>query len=586
MVTPSQDSFEESLVDVNEYDSKSNDEFESSLIDAEQYKEATSKEPSWGETIADYFVQAGRGALRFFTWPADVLKAVMLGEGLSDIDEVESAFEKAGKPFNRDEYVKSVFEQSRFVPTQDLLEKGIESVTGYSLEPKTKTGELIKRGTEVASFTPGGVVKKAASAATGLGTSEVLKQLGVSKGAAESVGDLGIVPFAAAKEGIKKFGQKTSELASTADKYGLPFLKFMAQEKDPLLKGKLFESAQRKLKDSFNWSAAEAINKVIRDNSLVKRLKDRGVNLESLADYAYDTVRNLSKSNPQTFNMQEAVKNIDAKIKDIKKMSPSPSDAQKAMIDILEKERDLLAASTPTSEQLVNQHINYNSNVKGIYRKPEFSGKEEEVRKAYAFLNGELVSVMEKQGASDVSNAFRAANKIYAEKQALQSSEEILSSFLNGETYDPKKLSNLLKGRKGKFLRRNLGDKAVKEIESISKYGVEAQSRMERFLDNAKGPVVNEVRSWGRLAPFLFTPYGLQAAGVAVGGPLARIIQGKLLVRPATRKAYKMSMKHAADGAFNLLKKDFIDLNSAIDQEYGSVDNFIDNSMKEIEYFD
>lgn len=580
------DSFEASLIDPADIQKQKDEDFESSLVDASEYSEATSKEPSWLESVGDYFAQAGRSVLRLFTWPADLIKASMIGEGLSDLEELELAFERAGKPFNREEYVKNVMEQSRFFPTQDLAEEGFEALTGYSLKPKSKAAELIGKGTELMAFTPGGIAKKALAGMTGIATQEALKAAGVSEGKAEFIGSTGTLPYSLVKETTRKLGKEATKLAKTADQFGLPFLEYMARERAPYLKGRLFDSAQQRLQNAFNWNAAEALNNVIQNNSLARKLRDRGVNLQAFSEYAYDTVRSMASRHKKPYNMQSAVDAIDARIAGIKAKAPSPSEAQLESIRILERERDLLAASQPTAEQLIEQHMNYNSNVKDIYRKPEFAGKEDEVRKTYAFLNETLVNTMEKQGSEDVSNAFKAANKIYAEKQALEQSESILSKFLDGESYDPKKLDSLLAGKKGKILRRQLGDKAVDEMQEIATYGVKAQKRMNIFLDNAKGPVVNEIRSWGRLAPFLLTPYGVKAAGVALAKPVARIIQGKLLTRPATRKAYTAAMKHASEGAFNLLKKDFADLNESVSAEFGSVENFIDVAMEDVALYE
>lgn len=577
------------LVDLDEEKQIEQDEFDSNLIDLDAEKEAEkSKEYSFGEKIADLFTQAGRGALQVFSWPLDVIKLGMIGEGIGSADELEELYFQAGKAneFDKNQYLKNVLETSEFIPSQESLEKGFEETTGISLQPKTPLGKSLKQGAGVFAFTPGSFLKRATSAATATVTTKLLENLGVGDKKAELIGDVASLSTQILKKIPRVLGQEAKALEKTASKHLLPFLEVMTKEKAPSVQGKITESTSKNLKKNFNISTQEAINKIERNELMLKRMQERGVNLEDLAKHAYDQTEILAKNNPRPLNTSTMVANIDAEINRIKKLAPSPSEAQKAAIDLLEKQRDVMKVSSPTSEQLIQQHKNYNADMKSIYKKPEFSGKEEEVRKTYEFLKDQTVDLMKNQGNLATANSFKAANKIYHEKSKLDETQRILQKAFSKGEYSPTKLEKLLIGRDGKFLKRNLSPSAIKDIEDIAKYGVEAEKKISKFIDITDQPVMDAISSWGKLAPLLFMPSKTKGTALIMAKALAERTQGHLLTRPATREIYKTTLKNASEGAFQLLKKDFLLLEQAISEEFGDVDTFIDKMTEDLEFMD
>ncbi len=583
------DDFDSMGIDLDEALNDSSQDFESKGVDLDgdlaMHQEKKSTGAGFWGTVGDIFTQAGRGALKAFTWPADVLKLGMIGEGLTDLDELEESFKKAGKPFDRKKYVQGVFEAAQYIPTQELAEKGFEKVSGISLEPKTELGRIAKQGSELASFTPGGAAKKLTSAATGVAATQALEKFGgLDKAQAELIGDVASLGPSLITKGPKAIPSAADLHAKTAQKHALPFMDYMVKERAPLVKGRLFQSTEEQLKKQFDLSTAAAMNKIVRNELPVKRLQDKGVNLDALANHAYEVTDQLAKSNPKIINTSKMVNNIESEISRIRALAPSPSDSQNAAIKILEEQRDILKVAKPNSEQLINQHMNYNNDMKSLYRKPEFSGKEEQVRKAYEFLKNQQVEAIAEQGGQDVANAFKAANKIYHEKSKLNQTESLLQDAFKGDKYDPKRLDKILNSKRGNFLKRNLSKDAINDLQQIADYGKVAQENMSKFIDLRSPSVMNEVKAWGQLAPLIFLPHNLQGALLAAAKPLARHIQGKLLTRPALRETYKLTLKHAADGAYNLLKKDFMKLEQEIAQEWGTVDNFMDDMLEELDF--
>lgn len=587
MVNPSQQNQEDDFgIDIEEFEAAQDDDFLKNTIDLDEYESTQQDKPGFWDTVNDVFVQTGRGALKYFTWPADVIKAGMIGEGLSDIDELEEIAKKENVPFDREKYIQGVFDASGFIPTQELLESGIERLTGKSLQPQTELGKSAKQLAEVAAFTPGGIAGKLAAGATSAGTTKVLKSVGVGEGKAEFIGDIaGFVPQAVTKA-AKAIPKKFIQTEQAAKKHGLPFVEFMVKEREPYLKGQLFQATEKRLKDQFKMNSEQAMNKVLHDQFLVKRLADRGVNIDALVDHAYKTTEKIAQSKNVNLTTDNFVKNVDKEISRRKSLAPSLSEADRAAIAILENERDIMKVSKPNTEQFVEQHKQYNKDTKAIWKKPQFSGKEQEVIGAYDFLKNQVIDTMGAQGSKDAANSLRAASTIYSQKSKVDHAEKILSKVFDGEKYDPKKFLKTLDSKQGKILRRNLGKNATQEIEEIAKYGKEAQEKMERFINLDSPSVFEEVKSFGQLAPLIFMPNKLGGALLTLAKPIASRVQGMLLTRPALRETYKVTLEHAAKGSYNLLKKDFAKLERQIQEEWGSVDNFMDEAMSELDIFE
>lgn len=146
------------------------------------------EEPSTIQKIASSApAQAVLGSLKKLTYPADILKLAMTGEGLSDIDDIEEAYKKAGKKFDRNEYIKKIYEASNAIPTQQLGEDLIKKYSGLDLSPKTLSGKIGRLGGEVLGFQPGRIIgsnikegaSKVGEAASRATVAEGLKELGV-----------------------------------------------------------------------------------------------------------------------------------------------------------------------------------------------------------------------------------------------------------------------------------------------------------------------------------------------------------------------------------------------------------------------
>lgn len=574
----------------------------SNSFDLEKEKNSDEdKKASWWDFAKDVVVQPALGIAQRWTWPADILKLGTMGSALEGLDEFESAAEKSGIPFNRSDYIKAIAEQGSLIPTQSMAEDLLQDAYQYDivyengkhvrkkvrdkidLKPTSETGKVLRKFFTIGGFTPGSLARKGVAGATAVTTKEALERAGFSETTADIGSDIFAGMTGAIETAPRQFTPEVQNLMNIADTHGLPFFEFMTREEPTRIAPRITQATEQAVERQLGMSSQEAIDNIIANNNEAFNWRNQGINLEALEQRAYQTAENLSLANPSRISTDNIVQDINSEIARIRGNAPSPSDADLVQIRILENERDALVGQVVDANQMINQKINYNSNVKSIYRKPEFSGNEDAARRAYAFLNESILNTLDRQAASDVANAVRAADRIYSQNQGLRRVEGILGrAFENGE-YNPERLHRILAGRNGNFLRRELGDQAVNQINDIAHYGRRAQENTNAFLRSNRGPIVSQ---WGQLSPFVLFGGKYMKGILSVGRPAAQYIQGYLLTRPATREVYQNIIRNAAKGSFNNMASDFHKLESEISKEFGDVDSFMKNVVDELEIVD
>lgn len=608
MTFSTQDQDEEGAIDLNAYRQSQEDDDQDGTVDMAEYaKSQEAEELTWWDAAKEAGIQTTLGLSQAFTYPLDILKLGMVGEGLGDIDELEEEFKKAGKTFDKQKYTQKVMQQGEFIPTQELLERAIQKKTGINLEPKTKTGKFFNKLFFLTGLTRGkGLNKALLSGAVGATTTAGLRELGAPEFVSELGGDI-TGGIASIEKQARKLSPEAKRIVDTAEKHGLPLMEFMVEDTvNPTAK----MSAKRKaaFEKDLGMSTEEAINRIVEEKIPVSKIRGQGKDLEVLEDEAYDAAKNLSKKYPNPLNTDQILADIEAEIARIKSIAPSPSKAQEAAIRILEEEKNKLTAPAKkqvqvlgangkpinkpqavkgkpsTVEELVNQTQNYNSNVKGIYKKAEYSGVEDEVKNTYAFLNQSVRNTIEKQAGKDVADAYRAANAIYGQNAALARTEGFISkAFPNGE-FSAKKLNQVLNAKgTGAQLRKDIGDEGVKELRRIAEYGEKAQKATTQFANSAKHKF--NIGDWGPLAGFLLGKAPPIGAAAVISKPIWDYVKGWTLTRPLARKTYSNIVKNAAEGSFGNMAKDFAILENEITKEYGGMDEFMQQGIRELQMY-
>lgn len=550
-------------------------------IDLDDYSNSQEQKQITGwDYLRDVAIQPTLGLFKRFTWPADLLKIGIAGEALSGLDEFEAAAEREGVPFDRKKYLQTVSDIGYWVPTQDLAEEGLEKLTDVSLQPQTDVGKYIRKWFTLKGLGNGQGLQGLIAPSAGTGVTAGLEAVGVPEAAANLIGDTTAGGIGSIRGQPRTFTPEIERLRQISDRNGLPFYEYMATNEAPLINPKITRGTERAIQQELNMSSRDAVRAVAEGQLPAADLRNRGVNLETLEQSAYQATKDAAVQLPPS-STNSIIQDINTEIARRRSLAISPSAAERQALEILENERDaFLQSPTAYPDQLIKQKENYNSNVKGIYRKPEFTGAEEEIRQTYAFLNESIKNNLE-QNAPQIANMLRAADQIYAQNSALRNTERILGrAFRNGE-YNPQRLHNILNSPQGNILRRELGNNAVSEINEIARYGQQAVANTRALLRSGRQGFTP--REWGQMAPFVMAAVGKAKGALAFAGPAAQYVQGYLMTRPATRTVYRNILRNAAKGSFDNMKGDFDKLEKEITKEFGSVDAFMTNVIDELE---
>lgn len=557
-----------------------------------------SPEPSTIQKIASSVPsQAALGTFKRFTYPLDLIKMAALGEGLSGVDELEEIAEREGVAFDRQDYLRKVFQAAEALPTQDLAEKFIQEKTGLNLAPQGKFGKFARKTGELFGLTSKlgqgttQLGKSAAGSATGATVSEGLQELGVPEFIADAPA-YGIAGGArTGKIEPRELKGEPLKARETAEKFNLQKIAGIEREAAPKIPPVVSASRQKKVTEGLGKTSKKAVEKIIESKLPIKTLQKQGYDLEQIYTKSYDMARSRAKSHPSNVNIDPVREWISKEHNRITKHAISPSSSDKVALKILEDEWDVLnglnakgsktAISTkavPTAEQVLNQFHKYNENVKGIYKKPEFSGAEDEIRRVYRELNEKLVESLEKSGRQDVMVPFRVANKAYHETAKLNQVEEILGKAFD-QGYSSKKLKSIVDNKRSrKFLERSLGKETINDLKDIASYGQRAEEMVLKKLKNPKtvGQYFSELTPM-KAALLLFKHGALGPAAVPyeLGKGAIQRIQGLLFTNASTTKAYKEFLKGVAEGTPSALRSGSQKLTKAIEKEFGSEEELL-----------
>lgn len=617
----SSDSPIKSIFDVAQEELPSEEE-----LQIEEPAEEISEEPEeekgfWQSVASNPLTQSILGLAKRVTAPLDLLKLLTTGEALTDLDELEDAFKKAGKPFDREDYINKVFEASQYFPTQQLAEDLVKEHTGVSLEPKDTFSKLVRNASEIFATGPKGLLKKPAKqvakrAAGGVGgavVGEGLKKAGVPESLADLLSYSLGGAAGASKKPFKLEGEQAA-LQKTAKKHELREFGGLQREK-PSGKAVVTPQSQKKATEELAESSKKAIDKVIADKIPIAKQRAMGIDLQDAYNKAYDSANKKAASFDSAANaaakakkpaveidLQPMLDKIKKKISSIRKSAPSLSPSDKAAISELKKQYKALTLPTkknppiygpqgqvlnpsPTKrspkkismEQGLDQYKNFNEEVNGIYRKPEFSGKEEVVKNIYGEMKSDLLDVIDK-ASPDVGKDLRFANKIFHETSKLNQVEGLVSNaFANG--YNPKKLRTILGGKHNRaFLERDLGKGAVKQMLDIANYGAAAEKKVLSVVKNPK-TLADLASEMTPLKASLLFAKGTAGLPVVLLHDIPKSIvqraKGALMLSPKTRQSYSDFLKHSVSPESASFKKASQNLNKAIEEEYGSEKEFL-----------
>jgi hypothetical protein len=606
------DSDEDESVESNETYSDEEDQFGFQPFDVyedEEKPEDYTQKPSeqeipepeesfWQKVVSNPVTQTILGAVQGVTSPLDILKMFITGEGLTDLDELENAYENQGLPFDREDYIQKVFQLAEHIPTLGGAQKLTEEKTGLDLSPKDTFSKILRTGTEIATSGPLSLGKQAVKqGAKRLGTGiaaasagEGAKELGVPEQAAD-IGSYILGGIANARKQPVKLTGKQAETKAFAEKHNLR--KFGGLEAEEPLKNAIAPRPKiTAAAEELSETSQKAIDKIIADKIPIAKQRAMGVDLRDAYSKAYAKSNQTAKAldagkKSGAIDLDSLTVNIKDKIKKIQNSAPSLSPSDKTAIKELKKQYKALSDKNPTTdtyigkkisaEQALDQYKNFNEEVEGIYRKADFTGSEEVIKNLYGELKSDLINSIEKS-SPELAKELRFANKIYSETSKLdQITKMTKKAFEDG--YNPTKLNQILGGKRNRqFIERDLGKDAVKEMQDIAKYGMDAEKYVLKVIKEPK--TITQLASELTPAKAMLLLAKGSAAMVPILGydipkALAQRAKGTMMLSPKGRHSYSEFLKHSISPESAAFKKASRELTKTIEEEYGSEEKFI-----------
>ena len=199
------------------------------------------------------------------------------------------------------------------------------------------------------------------------------------------------------------------------------------------------------------------------------------------------------------------------------------------------------------------------------------------VKNAYAKMKEDLIGVIEKTDP-ELANNLKTANKLFHESSKLDQINGIIEkSFVDG--YNPKKLNQILGSKRNRaFLERDLGKGAVKDMQEIAKYGMEAEKSVLKAIKNPKtlGEMASELTPLKASLLFLKGTAGIPVVlAHDIPKAISSRIKGRLMLSPKTRQSYADFIKQAVSPESPAFKRSSRNLTKSIEDEYGSEQEFL-----------
>lgn len=586
-----------------------------SSLRPKQPKEAKSK------SIARTGYQPISGYLKKYTYPADILQLAGVGEALDPefIEDLQRIHEREGIPFDEAKYREKVAEAAKTFPTQANIERAVEERTGLPLQPKSTLDKLLNLAGTAGGFQQGSLVQKAIAAGTAPAVSELAQSLGVP----ESVADIGGLAVAggagAGKLAEKLLTPEQQTMRQIAGKHGLPTYGGMEVE-TPKITPVVSKGKQEKLASELSKKSEAAIDEVISKQLPLNEAEKLGVSPEAVYERSYkrmdETAKAIDKEiaagTKKPIDIQPVLNWIKKEVNKIEKSAPSLSTPDKVKLKILKDEYRSLSnkpqvsppeavklldihgkplpvpkkGRTPkeiNATQTIDQTRNYNENVRDLYKKPEFTGAQQEVRETYAQLNDQLQQAIRESGETDLARQLWFGNQVFHESSKVNQVQNILAPALE-HGYSASKMATILRSKSNKkFLERSLGKGAVKDLIDIAHYGKQAENLVFKRLKNPKTIGEYLTNLTPLKASLLFFKHaalpGVAMLGETTKGTSQRIA-GLLFTKPATRRAYVGFLKGAMKGKGSFTKASE-ELSKAIADEFGDEENLIKIASRE-----
>jgi len=517
-----------------------------SFIEPEQEKSIFQEALSTAKNI-------GLGVAQRFTFPADIAQAIALENMREEEREALISGNKEGAQAAHEQQMRIAQE----FPTQSNLEKKAEEKFGIELEPKTAR-ERIERSFGTLGINPQGLI--------GALGEEGLKKIGVPDWIAGLVAGAGVGVARTKGKSAAPATAEAKELRNISTKHELPYMKGI--ENTNITKpAQISAKKHAKIEGNLGKASQEAVGKIIEKNIPVASLKKQGINLKDYSEQALKYAEHQAKTAKHPFYTKDLKDYLQNEMSAIKQKSPHLSGADQIVYKELETLNNKLVNPFYTAQEGINIYRALNEDLKSIYRKPQFTGAEPKIATSYEGVKKKIIDELDRVNP-EVGKALKESNKIYHQRLSLEQTNKILDPvFANG--YNPRKLNSILASSKGDFLKRNLGQQGVKELQEIAHYGNIAKQKILNRVDIAK-PLEEQFRGLGFVGSRIFTAKKV----LKVPGHLLKTARGIVLTSPKLRKDYKDFLKNAAkNSSLKSLQNSASKFENDLIEEFGSIDN-------------
>ena len=551
-------------------ETKGNNPLKSFLEPVPEKKEGLSFIPTQEEygkqgNMPRNLVQAGLGALKTLTWPADVAQAIAM-ENMRE-EERENLIQG-----NKEGALQAHEQQKNLAEnfwTQELGEKKLGEFLGTDLNPQNAE-ERVSR-----SFGTLGLSPQALVGAVG---EEGLNKMGVPPWLSALIAGGGVAFTSIPKNAKAPKTSTANEVRQVSKKHELPYMKGMEDAPIAGSKAQVSASKHASAEHALKESSVAAVEKIVDKNLPLNKLQKQGVNLEAASESALKITEKRAKQAKNPVYTNEIKDWISKEKATIKNKSPKISDADQKVMKLLDDFDQSFVNPFYSADEMVNQIRAINRNQKSIYKDPIFTGSEAEISQAYGKVKEKVTNAIAKHNP-EVASSLQFSNRIYSQRMKLEQTQKLLEPVLeNG--FSAEKLHKLIQGNKRGYLERNLGKGAVKDLQEIAHYGKLANERVLNNITIAK-PLEEQFRGLGLIGSTIFT--GKKILGSAAS--LHRSIQGHIMMSPKLRTDYVSFLKQLSKEAPLKMVQNAADkFEDSIKEEFGSVDALFQLAKADEEY--
>jgi hypothetical protein len=528
----------------------------------DQYYEENEPKEGWGKWALRTAGSIGTGVASALTWPLDV--ANLVGAGLAydpnAIEELRFASERAGIPFNEEEYFQAVQNISSKMPTAYNIAGQIEQTTGLPLTPKTGLQKFANFAATAGTLAPKGNTFIGMNTSlprpilgTGVaGAAEVGKALGVPEPIAD-IASFGILKTPTAGAGSVNIGGKTKPS-------GLPERGFESIKKERTVSQNKINQINKKIKSDFK----EISDNIIADSEIGATRKE----LLNNPSYKNETTELFKEADNIASNIKKTISK-EAHSKEIANIAKQESSGYRKNEYQREYEKFMLEAQKAiesknlSASSLLEQYRNNNQELTGYFESGKSKNFNYAKRDALLGENRAIAEVFEKYyPESNLSTIFKEGNDRWTKIKNLEMVEDFTSELFK-ESVNYKKINDFFnKNGYDRSFKRALGEKGYKQFEQLMKDMLQGEQGY-KMLNVAKEKGFNDLAKTG-MYYFLHPKIALTKGTFDLTKFTIKTLFNTMLDTPKLSFTYRKAVQDLKAGKFKEAEAGFKTLNESI----------------------